>query len=260
MKEIFQLEINSSKCNYEIWLNDIKIDSQLNSLPIVYDLTVNQWLKKEINKIKILVLPHKGYSQLSSDEYFRVSFISANILNDTITNKQELFKLETPQFNNLKDENNALDISSYELNKIFEVDLKNENLIFSKLKISQPTHSELVDAYIKLKQLFKNKEIETLIELIDFKITEFSKVYQDSKLEEVSRQKFFLSDLFSRNIYDVDYLKYNLTSYANNTIFCLEDNKSDQPLMFSNPNDDLVYYYPFYFGVLKGEEKLIIVM
>ena len=260
MKDIYQLEINSSGCNYEIWLNEIRIDIQLWNRPIVYDLPINQWIKTGVNKLEIKILPLSKKAELESKAYFKITICQGTLVGKIFSKLKELKKIETPSFQELKQNSENIDISSYLLKENFEIDFLFSNSIFIGLNSISVKKEELILLYKSITSYFQNQDAVSLMSLMEYKMKGFSKSYQDSYSDERERQMIFLKNLFNKKIELVNYDDYSIQYFLKDKIVCLEDKVGDQPLFFSDSSGESYFFYPFYFGIEKNNSKLIVVL
>jgi hypothetical protein len=257
MKDIYQFEINSSGCNYEIWLNDIRIDIQLGDMPIVYDLPVNQWINNGENNLQIKILPLSDKSELEPKAYFKLIISQGSLFGKVFSKLYELKNIETPSFQELKQKSEGVDLSSFLLSYNFVTDFQYSNPVFSELNSFAINKAELVTFYKTISEYFQNEDLDALMGLMKFKMKGFSKSYQDRYEDELERQMFFLKDLFGKKIEPVNYEEYNIKYFLNNKIVCLEDKEGDQPLFFSDDIDDSYIFYPFYFSIIGGKIQIV---
>jgi hypothetical protein len=260
MKDIYQFEINSSGCNYEIWLNEIRIDIQVWNRPIVYDLPINQWIKKGVNKLEVKVIPISGKPEISPKAYCKITIDQGTLSGKIFSKLKELKKAETPSFQELKQKTPDFDLSSYTVTENFDTNFLYSNGMFNDLNVVSIQKQELVTIYKTISNYFKNKDIGSLIGLIEYKMREFSKSYQDNYNDEVERQKIYLKDLFDKKSEPVNYDEYNVRYFLKNKIVCLEDSQGNQPLFFSDEIEGSYIFYPFFFGRGSEHSNLVVVL
>jgi hypothetical protein len=258
MKDIYQFEINSSGCNYEIWLNDIRIDIQLADVPIVYDLPVNQWIKRGRNKLEIKLIPLTGKAEIDLKACLKLNICQGNYSGKVFSKNKVLKNIETTSFIELKKKSKNVDLSKYLISENFDTDFQYTNPIFTELDSISIDKEELITLYKTLNSYFKNKDTLAILNLMEFKMKGFSKSYQDSYENELKRQLFFLKDLFGKKVEPVNYEGYNIKYFLNNNMVCLEDKEGDQPLFFTDDIDDSYIFYPVYFSKVKGILRIVL--
>ncbi len=257
MKDIYQFEINSSECNYEIWLNDIRIDIQLADVPIVYDMPINQWVKRGRNKLEIKLIPLSGKAELNLKAYFKLNICQGNYSGKVFSKNKILKNIETTSFIELKQKSKNVNLSTYLISENFDANFQYSNPIFTELDSISINKEELITLYKTLNSYFKNKDTLAILNLMEFKMKGFSKSYQDSYENELERQLFFLKDLFGKKVEPVNYENYNIKYFLNNKMVCLEDKNGDQPLFFSDGIEDSYIFYPFYFSIIGGKFQIV---
>jgi hypothetical protein len=248
MNLIYQFQINTNACNYELWLNDIRVDIQMADNPIVYDLLVNPWLKTGNNNLKIIMLPISSNPELSHKAYFKIAIVKGIPTDGKMTTTDEVKRLGSPDFKEMKENNPDLILNRFELNDAFIPEIEYKNLVFESLVPLNTSREELTMVYRRLHNLFLEKDKTSILALLEFKIREYAKSIYDTYENQVNRQSIFLDEMFSNNIEPLDFSKYHMTSFLGNSLYCLEDDEGDQPIFFTSSSDDYYTFYPFWFG------------
>jgi hypothetical protein len=260
MKTLIQFNINSTGCNYELWLNGIRIDIQMSNHSIVYNLPVNQWILNGENKLELSIFPFENQEEILDNAYFKLTVEQGTSNNEDFVKSSELLKLSTPPFSELKNKSPQIKLGIFKISESFDVNFLYVNGIFNSLNKLSITKEELIRTYKTLINLFEERSLDDIILLMKYKIIFFSYCYQDLEQDEIERQKFFLNYLFSKSVEPIDFEKYDLKLYLDGKIACLENKLGKQPIIFTNPEDDMLFLYPFYFGMIGSNSELSIVL
>ncbi len=254
MNSIYQFEIDANGCNYELWLNDIRVDIQMSDHSIVYSLPVNQWIKKGKNCVEVSLVPLSNETKLSTKSYFKLKIVEAELNKGKADHPKVIVSWSSSDFPTLT--NNPL--QGIKFPTYFEASITFDNMLFQSLEKLDLGFREVSSVYKKVHALFATKDLKGLLQLMDFKITEFSKSYYDSYEDEVQRQTFFIEDLFSKNLQPLEFKNYKIKYFMDQKIVCIEDKEGDQPIFFTDDIDQDYTFYPFYFGRIKSSNGLII--
>jgi len=261
MKYIYQIEIDSSGCNYELWLNYIRIDIQKTSHPITYDLPINQWIKNGNNTIKLVLLPLFDDSELLLESYLKVNIARKGVSNNNINEKVNIFQLQSPDLKKQKEISPNLILSNFIIKSEFEVQINFKNDIFYGLSKLSITLDELIDYYTYLYSLFLDKKKDKLLELMEFKMKQFSTVYNTSFGYEKNRQSAMLDVLFEKKLDPLNIEACSISFFLDKKIVCLEDFFGDPPITYTEYYDEDMYTtYPLFLGKKTDTNKWIIVM
>ncbi len=253
MIAIYLLEISCSRCNYELWLNGIRVDYQMRDSPVVYDLTLNRWLKKSGNVLRVIMKPLRGSDELHDLSYFRANLAWGTPVNGIVRSRELVKAVKSPDFRDIREKNKGMVLAKYELTEGFDTKIEYQNGIFTGLPRLQAGYPEIQQLYEKAHQLFKNRKTQELIEWMGYKISEYAMVFDKSIEEEKKRQSGILEDLYRNELITIDFPYYKPVFYQNNTIVCMEDDEGTQPIVYDGGGTDFIFYDLFFSKDDKGE-------
>lgn len=249
MSSVYILGIESNYCNYEIWINDIRVDIQTSNHPASYSFPINQWLLSDISELEIIIKPLNNSFELHNNAYLKttISVCSVSLI-DELENCKEISCLTSPEINTFKI-NSVEPLTSYKGKITFKT---NEIVtLFNKapkLQLLSTDFYSVQNLYKEIFSLFQNKDELKLLRFLSNKTNHYASVYNERIEKKIQRTKTVLRDLFSKKIGALNFEGFHLQYYSYKRIVCLEDKDGDQPLFFTDDIDDLFVFFPLYFA------------
>lgn len=248
MKPIYQISIDTNLCNYELWLNDFKIDFQSYDHPMYFDLPVNHGLVKGENSLKMIMKPINDTENLHDNAYCKLKVIKSELSgNEELIGREEILVFNSDKISDIKKTTNGI-LPVYTKATVFTSAMDS---IFSKFNLMKlDVDFEMIQKlYYELHTLFRNKDEDTLLALIKPKIELYSYAYHDTTESEKLQARMILDDLFSKKVEALDFEKCTIRYYRDKRLVCIEALDGDQPLYFTDNIDSGLVYYPVYWGM-----------
>ena len=247
MNNGYIIEYNVSGCSFDFQINRLPFDRKKN-LALKSEKLANRWLTKGLNNFNVQLLPIKVDTEIKDDAYFRIQIFRCQVVDGNLLNREEFLHFETPDFAEYRKTLNNTPLITYPLSGSFETELDYTNGIFDGFQQISPEKLEIEAFYKKVHGLFQDKNKKGLLDLMELRIKEYAKsVYRDIE-SEYERQDSILENMFSRSIFPLDLEKFQVLTYLDNKLFCLEDLKGNSPLKFRDEELEVFVYYPFYIG------------
>ncbi|MFN7847937.1 MAG: hypothetical protein ACK5P4_12055 [Bacteroidota bacterium] len=257
IKEIISLNIETSNCNFKLFLNDIEIFHHRSGTPLYFILPINEWLKVLENKIKLEVIKSDDEPYLNSDTTASIT-VTKRMESESKLNANKIAEFVLPLIENPKTEIEQKLFAT--LSGSFISPIESNSTIFSDLQdISKIHSSEVYNFYLKLFDVFKAKDFNVFLNLIDFKITEFSKSYGKSKDSEIIRQKEFYERFYNTDYFILAQERVHTKFVLPGKVLLMEDEVGDQPIYFYDRPNKLILSYPVYLAKKNGEKELSII-
>ena len=105
--------------------------------------------------------------------------------------------------------------------------------------------------------MFETRQIDKLLEMMVFKMDNYSNtVYKEPK-DEYLRQREMLEELSNKEMVPIDFSYYDLKVDFGSKVFSMIDSEGTQPLAFIEDGVQFTFY-PLYFGQRRKNEWEII--
>jgi hypothetical protein len=257
MNKIYSLQINTTSCNFSLYLNGCEIFNYKGSMPIQLTIPVNEWLIGNENKFQLTITPSDGSTELNTDTNASISVIT-NYRNESKLNAKKLKEYPLPRLSGDRSEKEVK--KSEVITGEFISPLEYENTFYNTVEeISTFQKEDIYEAYKKLHSIFKRKDTDAFLKAINFKLSEFSKAYNLKKEDEMRRQGSFFERLVAADLFLLDINRVRAKYILPNRLVLLEDEEGDQPIYFYDRLNKLQLGYPVYWGKLAGNNELSII-
>jgi hypothetical protein len=258
MNKIYQFDINTNGCNFELWLNDIRIECQMLDMPIVTDKTINRWLKSGSNKLKVILLPISSQEEIHDQAYVRIKIHRGDNIGGYVENKVEIASFNSPDFKHAKESQKGVPLKRHAISENFDTTINYENKIFSDLQPLSMSPKEIIKEFRSIIRLFKKQKTEEILDLMVFKFEEYAHVINKTMNQEEHRQRLMLKKLFNHEFIDVNLENYQLVNHMNGMIVSFEDEYGTPPIAFYK-GDNMFSFYPVYIGrLLNGNITVVL--
>jgi hypothetical protein len=243
----YTLDISSSDCHFNLFVNDIPLLRFNKGGNISTELPLNAFLLKNPNKISCEILPIKGQATIAEPAKVKISIIEGSI--DGRIPGKSVASFQAPSFvvskTNPPKQAFKMD-GSFAANIVSSSQLENGLSMVAGEKLK----TELFEKYQKLHQLFKEKDIAGVMKAMALKNAE----YAAATGQPLSDVEYEMRKDYTAHVNDASYELWEFTPdkvflklYNNNRLACLEVQNGNQPLCFVNRTDHIAMYLPVYF-------------
>ena len=244
---IYTIKINCNDCNFILIVNDRPVLDFSRGANINTELPVNTFLQNGQNAFNCKIVPPKGQEIMPESARVKITIIENN--GDSNNPSKELVTVNTPSF---KPEDGEQPPTQSELHGNFLAVVYFTSILplGADFIFSEFLKNEIFQAYMNLRDAFKNKDISEVMRLLSLKIKEYSGLKGTSliDMENEMREDYlrYINDA-TLELWEFTIDKVHLKIYGHNKLACLEVKNGNQPICFINRPDHIAIYIPVYF-------------
>lgn len=233
MYKNYLLNIKSYLCNFELFLNEVRVESEYNDNHVSIELPTNQWLRKDLNALRIRVIPRSENENLEARSRVEVQII---LLKEVHVDYSKSVRTKVFELNSLNGEDiNEEGMPLLEIidSFVIEDEFKPEWLEETSKKFTPSDFLEMTNYYRKIHSLFLAKNTNGLLKLFSEKIHSVSKVFNETSDEF---QNFILEGLKEiwkdeeNELWPLEKQKLVPHYYSGGKLMCLQ-NEYHQPVI-----------------------------
>jgi len=248
MFNIYQISISTNLCNYELWINDFRIDKQNSGHPANYDLPINQWLKNGVNELKMVITPLHPDTNININAYANLKLLKSELaIDEMLINTHEIQSFNSYDLAEISKKLNG-NLPAYTKSTVLNIGKIAWGKQLEDLPDLDIDYGFANKMYNQLYKMFETKSFNKIKDLISPKIQYYASAYDNPISSEIDTASLYIEDLLSKKLQTISFYGFMLRFYGNNKLFCLEDNDGDQPLFFTDDIDDAFVFYPVFFG------------